>query len=131
MKPTDLSTDLDSRLILQGIHVELTEAMKNAIREKFGRLLARDNRIIRLNVRLHRDQTIGTEHHYVLTCQAEISGPDLIATVDGKEPYDLFDAAVEKLDHVIERRHGRRKDKRNHPEAIELDASLPKAPQEA
>lgn len=126
MKPTDPSNDLEAKVILQGIHVELTDAMTSAMQEKFGRLLAKDDRIIRINVRLHRDQTIGTEHHYVVTCQLEIGGPDLIATVDGREPYELFDAAAEKLSHLLERRHGLRKDKRNHPGPVELDAPLPK-----
>ena len=126
MKPTNLSQDLDSKILMQGIHVELTEAMQNAIREKFGRLLGRNEHIIRINVRVHQDQTLGTEHHYTVTGQIEIGGPDLVASVDGMEAYDLLDALVEKLDHLLEKRQGRRKDKRNHPHGVELDVPLPK-----
>lgn len=115
---------------MQGIHVELTDAMQSAIREKFGRLLGRNERIIRINVRLHQDQTMGTEHHYTVTGQIEIGGPDLVASVDGKDAYDLLDALVEKLDHLLEKRQGKRKDKRNHPHGVELDASLPKLDEE-
>lgn len=130
MKPTPVSQDLDSKILMQGIHLELTEAMQNAIREKFGRLLGRNDRIIRINVRIHQDQTLGTEHHYTVTSQIEIGGPDLVASVDGKDPYDLLDSLVEKLDHLLERRHGKRKDKRNHPHKIELEAPLPKTGQD-
>ncbi len=111
---------------MQGIHVELTDAMKTMIREKFGRLLGRNERIIRIHVRLHQDQTMGTERHYTLTSHIEIGGPDLVATAEGTEAYDLIDQVVEKLDLLLDRRHGRRKDKRNHPHDVELESELPK-----
>ena len=129
MKP-NISENLESRIIMQGIHVELTEAMQNVIREKFGRLLRHNERIVRINVRVHQDQTLGTEHHYSITSQIEIGGPDLVASAQGMDAYDLIDEVVEKLDHLLERRHGRRKDKRNHPHDVELDAPLPKFPNE-
>lgn len=130
MKPTHLSPNLDAKIIMQGIHVQLTDALQTAIREKFGRLLRHTDEIIRINVRLHQDQTMGTEHHYTATAQIEIRGPDLVATVNGKEPYDLLDLLVEKLDHLLERRQGKRKDKRNHPHDVELDVALPKVSEE-
>jgi putative sigma-54 modulation protein len=127
MKPTITSDDLDSKIIMQGIHVELTAAMQNVIREKFGRLLRHNEWIVRINVRVHQDQTMGTEHHYTVTGQIEIGGPDLVASADGKDAYEALDELVDKLDHLLERRHGKRKDRRNHPQAVELDAPLPKA----
>ena len=125
MKPT-ISDNLESRIIMQGIHVELTDAMQGMIREKFGRLLRHNERIVRINVRIHQDQTLGTERHYTLTSQIEISGPDLVASAQGMDAYALIDEVSEKLDNLIERRHGRRKDKRNHPHEVELDTTLPK-----
>lgn len=111
---------------MQGIHVELTEAMKAAIREKFGRLLRHNPWIIRINIRLHQDQTMGRDHHYTATGQVEIGGPDLVATVEGNEAYDLLDQLEAKLDGLLRRRHGLRKDKRNHPHEVEIGADLPK-----
>lgn len=118
---------LDSKLIMQGIHVELTDSLQAAIREKFAVLLRHNEFIIRLHVRLHRDQTLGTEHHYQATAQIEIGGPDLIATAAGKDAYAVLDDLVDKMDHLLKRRHGRRKDKRNHPQDIELESNIPKA----
>ena len=128
LKPTNLLENLDSKIIMQGIHVQLTEAMQTMIREKLARLFRHGEEIIRINVRLHQDQTLGSEHHYTVTAKIEIRGPDLVATADGKDPYTLFDALVEKLDNLLERRHGKRKGKRNHPHEVELDAALPKLP---
>jgi putative sigma-54 modulation protein len=118
--------DNENKIIMQGVHIELTEAMKNAIREKFGRLLRHNPWIIRFNIRLHQDQTVGRDHHYTATGQMEIGGPDLVASVEGNDPYSLFDELEGKLDTLLRRRHGIRKDKRNHPHDVELEANLPK-----
>jgi putative sigma-54 modulation protein len=116
-----------SKIIMQGIHVELTPSLQQAIYEKFDSLLRHNERIIRINVRLHRDQTMGNEHHYTATGHIEIGGPDLVAHAGGKDAYAALDELSQRLDELLESRHGRRKDKRNHPKEIELDADLPKA----
>ena len=115
-----------SKIHMQGIHVELTAAMQNIIREKFSVLLRHNERIVRVNVRLHQDQTRGQQHHYTATGQIEISGPDIIASVKGDEAYSVLDGLVEKLDEQLRERHERRKDKRNRPQDVEIDAELPK-----
>lgn len=115
-----------SKLKLQAIHFDMTEAMQNVLYDKLGVLLRHNDYIIRVNVRIHKDQTMGTEHHFTATGQIEISGPDLVASAEGKDAYDVIDALVEKLDRQLERRHGRRKDRRNHPHATEIEAALPK-----
>jgi putative sigma-54 modulation protein len=125
MRPP-VSNNIDPRILLQGIHVELTDAMQSVMREKFEALLRHNEYIVRINIRLRQDQRLGTEHHYSATAQIEIGGPDIIASADGKEAYDVIDELVEKLDRQLKSRQGRRKDKRNHPHAPELNAPLPK-----
>jgi putative sigma-54 modulation protein len=122
----DSTTDLSSKLIIQGIHLDLTDAMQNAIQDKFAVLLRHNEHIVRINVRVHRDQTLGTEHHYTATGQVEIGGPDLVASAEGKEAYDVLDELADKLSRQLERRQGKRKDRRNHPAETDLDANLPK-----
>lgn len=100
--------------------------MQSVMREKFGTLLRHNDYIVRINVRLHQDQTLGTERHYSGTAQIEIGGPDIVASADGKEAYDVIDELVGKLDRQLKTRQGRRKDKRNHPHAPEIEAPLPK-----
>jgi putative sigma-54 modulation protein len=118
---------LDSKIIMRGVHFELTLAMKNIIREKFAAILRHNDRIIRINVRLALDQTLGREHHFSGTAQVEIAGPDLIASAYGKDAYAVIDGLADTLDRLVERRHDRRKDERNHPHDVEIDSSLPKA----
>jgi putative sigma-54 modulation protein len=119
--------NLDSKLVMQGIHIDLTESLQNTIREKFAVILRHNEFILRLNVRLHKNQTQGSDHHYRATAQVEIGGPDMVASTEGKEVYPVLDELVEKLDRLLERRHGRHKDRRNHPQEIELNSDIPKA----
>lgn len=125
MKPIQPS-DLETKLILQGVHLELTDALQQTLREKFGRLLSRNEHIVRIEVRVRLDQTLGTEHTYTVVAQIVIGGPDLIASAEGKEAYNLIDEVVEKLEHLLERRQGKRKDNRNHPKPVELGGAIPK-----
>jgi len=121
------SDDIASKIIMQGVHVDLTAAMQNIIREKFSVLLRHNEWIVRVHVRLHQDQQRGKAHHYTATGQIEIGGPDIVATVKGDDAYSVLDGLVKKLDEQLRERHERRKDKRNHPRDVEISAALPKA----
>jgi putative sigma-54 modulation protein len=123
---TNYSDDSASKIIMQGIHLDLTSALQNYIREKFSILLRHNEWIVRINVRLQRDQSHGKNHYYSATGQIEIGGPDMIATVKGDDAYAVLDGLVEKLDEQVRERHERRKDKRNHPQDTEIDVELPK-----
>ena len=120
----------DTKILMQGIHFELTEAMKEAIREKFSRLFRHNEKILRINVRLQKDQKLGNESHYTATAQLEIGGPDLVASTEGKEAYDLMDDLVDILDRQLRTKHGKRIEKRRHPQKIDLEAEIPKASDE-
>jgi putative sigma-54 modulation protein len=123
---TNNSEDIASKIIMQGVHMDLTAAMQNIIRDKFSILLRHNERIVRVNVRITQDQHRGKQHHYSATGQIEISGPDIVATVKGDEAYSVLDGLVEKLDEQLRERHERRKDKRNHPHDVEIETELPK-----
>ena len=123
---TNDTDDIAKKIIMQGVHVELTAALQNIIREKFSVLLRHNEWIVRINVRLNQDQKRGQKHHYTATGQIEIGGPDLVASVKGDDAYSVLDGLVEKLDELLRDRHERRKDRRNHPRDIEVDAELPK-----
>lgn len=116
-----------SKITMQGVHVELTTALKTAIREKFSVLLRHNSHIVRIDVRLHHESQHGQQHLFSVTAQIVISGPDMVATAKGDDAYSVLDRLVEKLDQQLRDRHERRKEKRNHPHEIDLDAALPKA----
>lgn len=115
------SAESAAKIIMQGVHVELTAALQTAIREKFAAILRHNPWIVRINVRLQRDQHHGHHHHYSATGQIEVGGPDLVATVKGDDAYALIDGLAQKLDEQVRERHERRKDKRNHAPSIDSE----------
>lgn len=130
MKPkaSDLSDDLGSKIILQGIHLDLSPSLQETIRDKLSVLLRHNPYILRIHVRLHANQALGQNHRYRASAQVEIGGPDFNASAEGAEAYDVIDELVAKLTKLLERRHGLHKDRRNHPHEIELQTGgIPKA----
>ncbi|MEO6567166.1 MAG: ribosome-associated translation inhibitor RaiA [Opitutaceae bacterium] len=121
-----INDEASTKITMQGVHLDLTEALRNAITEKFSVLLRHSERIIRINVRLRSDPQKASQHHYAGTAEIEIAGPNLVANGEGPDAYSLLDGLVEKLDRLLKRRHDERKDKRNHPHEVELDTNLPK-----
>jgi putative sigma-54 modulation protein len=118
---TDISPD--DKILAQGVHVTLTDAMRATIHEKCARLLKRNRHIVRIHVRIHRDQTTGNDHHYTATGRIEIGGPDLVASVEGKDFYGLVDGLVETLDELLRRRHERRIDRRTDLRSADVAAA--------
>jgi putative sigma-54 modulation protein len=116
----------ESKLLLRGIHLDLTHALRTVILDKMNRVLRHNARIIRLRIDLEHDRTRAIGRQFLAKGHIEIAGPDLIASVASDDAYKSLDLLVDKLDGLLRRRHGRRKDKRNHPHAAEIGAALPK-----
>lgn len=117
----------DPRIVMQGIPVALTPALQDALQGKFEALLRHDPDIIRLNIRLHKNQQMGRHYHYRATAQVECRGTDLVAGAEGMEAYATLDDLSQKLDEQLARRRGRAKDRCNHPHPVEIASQLPKA----
>ena len=115
-------------VIVSGIHLELTPALKTYVREKLERLFRHQERIVRIKVELECDRQHDREHKFIAKGHIVIYGPDINATIDADECYKAVDLLIDKLDQGLRKRHGLHKDKRNHPHAIEFsDVELPKA----
>lgn len=123
----NLPPDLAAKLIVRGIHLDLTDALRVAAAEKTARLLRHNDQIIRLRVDLELDKTHEVGSQFIAKGHIEIAGPDLLASVTSDDCYKSLDLLVDKLDGLLRRRHGLHKDKRNHPHGIDLDTTLPKA----
>ncbi|MBI2517561.1 MAG: ribosome-associated translation inhibitor RaiA [Opitutae bacterium] len=104
---------MNDKIIVSGIHVSLTPALKQAIEQKTEKLLRHNSHIIRLRVDLEHDQTKGPNDRFVAKGHIEIDGPDLIATAASDDGYKSIDLLVDKLDQLLRRRHEKRVDKRD------------------
>ena len=117
---------IGAKLILRGIHLDLTDAMKAIIHEKVARLLRHEPRIDRIRFDVELDKTKTSHAHFIAKAHIEIHGPDLVASVDSEDAYKSIDLLVDKLDGLLRKRHSELKEKRHHPHAVELGAPLPK-----
>jgi putative sigma-54 modulation protein len=115
------------RLLVRGIHLDLTDALRATIADKAARLFRHQEHIVRLRIDLEHDKTSAVDRRFVAKGYIEISGPDLVASVASEEAYKSIDLLVDKLDGLIRRRASQRKDKQHHPHPVEITDTLPKA----
>ena len=100
---THLISDHRSKLILRGIHLWLTEAMKLALETKAERLFRHEPRIVRVRIDVEHDVRGGTR---VFTAKGriEIAGPDLTAAVTTGNAYMSINLLIDKLDRLLRKR---------------------------
>jgi putative sigma-54 modulation protein len=123
------SPAIDSKLIVRGVHLELTEALRNAATEKAARLLRHSDHIVRVRVDLEHDHTKGDRAAFIAKGHIEIAGPDLIASVSSEDAYKSLDLLVDKLDRMLRERSRHRADRRNNrPPDTEFHDALAPSP---
>lgn len=93
----------DSRLIIRGIHLWLTDALKTAIDTKAERLFRHEPRIIRVRVDLDRESRNGAVM-FIAKGRIELHGPDLLASVVSSDAYQSIDWLIDRLDRMLRRR---------------------------
>ena len=96
-------TDHRSKLILRGIHVWLTDAMKAALESKAGRLFRHEPRLLRVRIDVERDLR-GRTRVFTAKGRAEIAGPDLTAAVTTEDAYTSINLLIDKLDRMLRKR---------------------------
>ena len=114
-------------LIVSGIHLELSASLKTFVQEKTERLFRHQERIVRIRVELECDPRQAVAQRFTAKGHIAIHGPDLNASVTTDECHKAVAMLVDKLDRMLERRARLMKVKRNHPHAVELETTLPKA----
>jgi putative sigma-54 modulation protein len=114
-------------LIVSGIHLELTPALKAFVQEKADRLFRHEERILRIRVELECDSKQAVANRFVAKGHIHINGPDMNASVSADECHKAVSLLTDKLDRMLQRRSKMYKNKRKHPHAVELAVALPKA----
>jgi len=115
-------------VIVTGIHLELTPSLKSYVQEKMERLFRHEGHIVRIRVELECDRKHDHAHKFVAKAQVEVRGPNINCAAESEEMHKSVDLLIDKVDHVLHKRHGQHKGKRNHPHPIEFSGvELPKA----
>ncbi len=121
-----ISSPTAPRVIVRGVHLDLTAALKTIAEEKVDRLFRHQERIIRVRLDLEHDKTRAVRQAFVAKGHIEIRGPDLIASVASDDLYKSLDQLVDKLDRMLRKRATAALTKRLHPHGVEIPAELPK-----
>jgi putative sigma-54 modulation protein len=116
----------EPRIIVRGVHLDLTGALKTIAEEKVARLFRHQEHIIRVRLDLEHDKKRALHQAFIAKGHIEIRGPDLLASVASDDLYKSLDELIDKLDRMLRRRACAAKDKRHHPHAVEIPSELPK-----
>ena len=119
-------TPTEPRIIVRGVHLDLTGALKSIAEEKAVRLLRHQEHIIRVRLDLEHDKKRALHQAFVAKGHIEIRGPDLLASVASDDLYKSLDQLIDKLDRMLRKRACAAKTKRHHPHSVEIPAELPK-----
>ena len=98
-----VSPENRTKLILRGIHIGLTNAMKTALENKAERLFRHEPDILRLRVDVERDLR-GRTRVFRARGRIEIAGPDLTAAVTTEDAYTSINLLIDKLDRMLRKR---------------------------
>lgn len=97
------SPDAGAKVLLRGIHLTLTDALRDSLSAKAERLLRHEPRIDRIRIDLEHDASRGRAV-FVAKGHIEIGGPDMIAAVASEDAYKAADLLIDKLDRLLHRR---------------------------
>ena len=109
---------LDEKLIISGVHLDLTDGMKLHVREKVSKLLRHESHIVRVRITIEYHQTKSTHGQFTAKGQIKIQGPDIVAVESAD---DAIDKLVSELDRGLRKRSTNRLSKRDRPSAIDSD----------
>ena len=96
---------MNENVIISGLHMNLTDALKATVLEKTERLFKHEDRIIRVRVELE-SQNCSTSHQnqFVAKGHVEIYGSPIVITEVSNDLYKSIDRLVDKLDRGLRRR---------------------------
>ncbi len=120
-------TQSSDALIISGVHLDLTEALKNAVREKVDKLFAHESHIIRIRVELEYNANNSKQNEFTAKGHIEIKGPPMIISVSTDDLYKSIDEMTQGLDRMLRRRSRLRTVKRKNTHEIDLTTQIPKA----
>ena len=128
MNKQNLPTSAADRLIVRGIHLELTDALRASIEEKSTRLFRHQEHLVRIRIDLEHDKTASIDLRFVAKGRIEVGGPDLIASVATEDAYKSVDLLIDKLDGQLRRRASEYKGRRHAGDEVKQTAAdLPEA----
>jgi|TARA_B110000881_G_scaffold209726_1_gene216305 putative sigma-54 modulation protein len=96
---------MKNNLILSGIHLDLTDALKNIVQEKIDKLFKHEENIIRARIELEYDARSNShEKEYIAKGHLELKGSTITISSESDNLYKSIDELINKLDRGLRRR---------------------------
>lgn len=109
-----------AQILVSGVHMDLTDALKETVCAKVERLLRHNSRIVRVHVELIHSRSRDRSREFGAQIKLEVPGPDIVVREESDDLYKSIDILVDKVDRQLRRRHRLDKEKRNHPHGTDL-----------
>ena len=106
--------DFTSKVIVRGVHLEITPALRDHALGVAERLLRHNDHLVRVRIDLEHDHTRGVGDQFAAKGHIEISGRDLIASARSDDAYKSLDLLSDRLDRMLRERSRARADRRNN-----------------
>ena len=104
---------MNQNVILSGLHLELTDALKSIVHEKAERLFKHEDTIIRVRIELEHASCSATRNNeFVAKGHLELKGTTITISSASNDLYKSIDDLVNKLDRGLRRRSRLNKVKR-------------------
>ena len=104
---------MNQNVILSGLHLELTDALKRIVHEKTERLFKHEDTIIRVRIELeHASCSATRSNEFVAKGHLELKGTTITISSASNDLYKSIDDLVNKLDRGLRRRSRLNKVKR-------------------
>lgn len=115
-------------VIISGLNMDLTDAIRNVVRTKVEKLFEHEDHIVRMRVELEFDAHKSThQNEFIAKGHLEVRGNDHNAQAATDDLYKSIDDMVNKLDRMIRRRARLEIAKRKNTHVIDIPAEIPKA----
>ena len=115
-------------VIISGLNMDLTDAIKNMVHAKIEKLYEHEDHIIRMRVELEYDaHKRSHQKEFIAKGHLDVRGNDHVCSAATEDLYKSIDDTVQKLDRMLRRRSRLQKVKRKHTHMVDIPAAIPKA----
>ena len=104
---------MKNNMIISGLHLDLSQALKNIVNEKMEKIFKHEEKIIRARVELEYDSRSSShKNEYTAKGHLELKGTTITISSSSENIYKSIDDLVEKLGRGLRRRARLRRVKR-------------------
>jgi putative sigma-54 modulation protein len=92
---------MEKDIIISGVHLDLTDALKQIVNEKAEKLFRHEGRIVRVRFDLEHAQSRDPAEAFIAKGHIEIQGPNIVASAISDDLYKSVDLLIQKLDRQL------------------------------